>query len=179
MPSEAAHIGFTPVTTEHYALLARWLNAPHVRQWWGDPDEELGYIRDMMEGRDTTRPFLIVVDGTPVGYIQYWFVGHHQNQEWVRDNPWLAELSSDTIGVDLSIGEPELLSKGIGSRALKLFVEQRLAEGHTSIIIDPDPDNPRAVRAYKKAGFSPVPHLEGRTGDTLIMHYAPNANETP
>jgi len=35
------------------------------------------------------------------------------------------------------------------------------------------------VRAYMKAGFRPVPHLQGRTGDVLIMHYALNANETP
>ncbi len=179
MPSEADHIGFSPVTADHYSLLSRWLNEPHMRQWWGDADEELGFIRDMVEGRDSTRPFLILLDGAPVGYIQQWFIGHHQNEEWTRDHPWLAELPAETIGVDLSIGEPGLLSKGIGSRALKAFSEDRVAEGHATIIIDPDINNARAVRAYTKAGFSPVPHLAGRTGDTLIMQYDPNANETP
>ena len=68
---------------------ATWLAEPHMQEWWGDPDEELGYIRDMVEGRDTTRPFLIALDGGPVGYIQYWFIGHHQNEQWITDHPWL------------------------------------------------------------------------------------------
>ncbi len=51
-------------------------------------------------------------------------------------------------------------------------------EGHETIIIDPDPANTRAVRAYAKAGFRPVPHLEGRTQDTLIMQHHPEATPT-
>lgn len=164
-------IGFMPVTAEHYPLLRTWLSRPYMREWWGDPETELGYIRDMVEGRDTTRPFLIVAGGVPVGYIQYWFIGHHQNEVWVKDNPWLAELPSDAVGVDLSIGEPDKISRGMGSQALISFVAMLRAEGHRTIIIDPDPDNRRAVRAYEKAGFRPVPALLGRTGDTLIMQH--------
>lgn len=177
MPIDAADIGFVAVTPDHYALLGRWLRSPHMRAWWGDPDEELGFIRDMVEGRDSTRPFLIAVDGRPVGYIQYWFVGHHQNETWIADNPWLAELAPETIGVDLSIGEARLLSRGIGSAALRVFARRLYDDGYATIIIDPDPANGRAVRAYEKAGFRPVPRLEGRTGDTLIMQFDPNANE--
>ena len=86
-----------------------------MREWWGEPETELGYIRDMIEGRDTTRPFIFSVDGEPVGYIQYWFIGDHQNATWIADHPWLAELPSDAVGVDLSIGDPGKLSQGIGS----------------------------------------------------------------
>jgi RimJ/RimL family protein N-acetyltransferase len=174
-----APIGFLPVTAEHYPLLRRWLEEPHMREWWGDPEQELGYIRDMVEGRDTTRPFLITLDGEPVGYIQYWFIGHHQNETWIRDHPWLSELPSDTIGVDLSLGEAERLSQGIGSAALAAFVGRLRAKGYDRIIIDPDPANRRAVRAYMKAGFRPVPHLQGRTGDVLIMQHDPLSNGTP
>lgn len=148
-----------------------------MQAWWGDPETEFGHIRDMVEGRDTTRPFLIVLDGTPVGYIQYWHVDHYQNEEWIRDNPWLGELPAGTIGVDLSIGEPDLLSKGIGSAALAEFAATLLAEGHETIIIDPDPANLRAVRAYMKAGFRPIPGLEGRTEGVLIMQFQPDADE--
>jgi aminoglycoside 6'-N-acetyltransferase len=178
MPIEPARIGFAPVEPKHYPLLRTWLNAPHMLEWWGDPEEEFGFIRDMVEGRDTTRPFLILLDGEPAGYIQYWFLGHHQNEDWTKDNPWLLELPSATVGVDLSIGDPERLSKGIGSAALKAFVALLRGFGHETIIIDPDPANVRAVRAYAKAGFRPVPELEGRTGeDVLIMQFDPKANE--
>ena len=110
MRNEPPEIAFVPVTAELYGLLDGWLRRPHLREWWGDPDEELGFIRDMVEGRDTTLPFLITLGGEPVGYIQCWFIGHHQNETWIRDNPWLAALPPKPVGVDLS----ELL-KGGGS----------------------------------------------------------------
>lgn len=170
-------IAFVPVGHDHLPLLERWLRAPHMREWWGDPDIELGYIRDMLEGRDTTRPFIFFVDGQPVGYIQYWFIGHHQNETWIADHPWLAELPSTAIGVDLSIGEPKLLSQGIGSIVLKTFVDTLVADGHETIIIDPDPANARAIKAYRNAGFRPIPHLIGKTGDCIIMKYQAKATD--
>jgi RimJ/RimL family protein N-acetyltransferase len=179
MPPDSTRISFVPVAAEHYPLLQEWLAAPHMREWWGDPEEELGFIRDMVEGRDTTRPFMIVLDGAPVGYIQYWFLGHHQNEQWTKDHPWLLELPSETVGIDLSIGDPAKLSQGIGSTALTAFVAVLRELGHQTIVIDPDPANVRAVRAYEKAGFAPIAELEGRTGDdVLIMQHHLKANET-
>lgn len=177
MPASAQEIGFLAVTPDHYPLLAEWLRAPHMQEWWGDPDEELGFIRDMVEGRDTTQPFLFTLDGVPIGYIQAWFIGHHQNEMWIDDHPWLAELPAETVGVDLSIGEESLLSRGIGSAALSAFTRGLYEDGHKTIIIDPDPANLRAVRAYEKAGFRPLDDLPGCPDDTLIMQYDPNANE--
>ena len=83
----------------------------------------------MIEGRDTTRPFIFSVDGEAVGYIQYWFIGDHQNATWIADHPWLAELPSDAVGVDLSIGDPGRLSQGIGSAALRDFSERLVGKG--------------------------------------------------
>lgn len=172
MPSEAPAISFRPVEASDLDLLARWMDMPHWREWWGDPAEELGHIRDMVEGRDTTRPFLFLVDGEPAGYIQYWFIGHHQNEEWVRDNPWLMDLPADAIGVDLSIGEAANLSRGLGSAALTAFAARLRGEGFRTIVIDPDPKNARAVRAYEKAGFRPIPELDRhRREGVLLMRF--------
>ena len=162
-------ISFEPVVHAHLPLLRRWLDYPHWRQWWGDPQEELSYIVEMIEGRDATRPFLFHVDGEPVGYIQYWFVGHHHNEQWTKDHPWLLELPAAAVGVDLSIGEPQLLAQGIGSAVLKAFVARLRREGYATIVIDPEPNNARAIRAYRKAGFAPIPHLQGRTDGVLLM----------
>jgi len=162
-------ITFVPVQPEHYRLLRSWLEAPHMREWWGDPATELGYIRDMVDGRDTTRPFLIALDDAPVGYIQYWHIGHHQNEQWVKDHPWLMEFPSDTIGVDLSIGQADKLSQGIGSAALAAFVSMLRDQGFANIIIDPDPANLRAVRAYEKAGFRKAMLAQAHDGPVLLM----------
>jgi aminoglycoside 6'-N-acetyltransferase len=179
MRGEAAAICFRPVGPADYPLLRRWLSAPHLSEWWGDPDEELGHIRDMVEGRDTTRPFIIEVDGAPVGYIQAWFVGDHQNATWIAENPWLADLPADAVGVDLSLGDAASLSRGIGSAALAAFVRRLRAGGRATIVIDPDPANLRAVRAYARAGFRPIPHLEGRTPGVLLMQHHPEAIVPP
>lgn len=167
----ASSYQFRPMTAADLPLMRRWLEMPHMTEWWGEPDEELGYIRDMIDGWDTTRPFIFSVDDEPVGYIQYWFVRHHQNAAWITDHPWLAELPSDAVGVDLSIGDSDKLGRGLGSAALRALAGGLIQQGHRTIVIDPDPANTRAVRAYEKAGFSPIPRLLGRTGDTLIMQY--------
>jgi RimJ/RimL family protein N-acetyltransferase len=168
---------FQPMSAADLPLMRRWLERPHMREWWGEPETELGYIRDMIEGRDTTRPFIFSADREPIGYIQYWFVGDHQNAAWIGDHPWLAELPSDAVGVDLSIGDPRKLSQGIGSAVLRAFTERLVEKGHRTIVIDPDPANRRAVRAYAKAGYRAIPQLLGRSGDTLIMQYELKGND--
>lgn len=166
-------ISFEPVTRDRLPLLKDWLEAPHMREWWGEPEEELGFIEDMVEGRDTSQPFIFKLDGEPTGYIQYWFLGHHQNEKWLKDNPWLAAFPPEAIGVDLLIGKETMLSKGVGSATLRQFTSGLAEEGYETIIIDPDTGNGRAIRAYEKAGYRPVPELKGKTGDTLIMKYHP------
>ena len=168
----AETIAFAPVTLADLPMLGEWMARPHWRDWWGEPQTELGYVRDMVEGLDTTcRPFIFALDGEPAGYIQVWQVGPHQIPEWADDNPWLMELPADAVGVDLSLADGARLSQGIGSAVLRRFIAMLREEGHGAIIIDPDPENGRAVAAYAKAGFRPVPHLEGRTPGVLIMQF--------
>jgi hypothetical protein len=149
-----------------------------MREWWGDPNEELGFIRDMVEGRDTTRPFLIVFEGEPVGYIQYWFVGHHQNAQWTEGQSLAAGTAvrdHRRRSFDRPPGQAFAGHRLGGARFLR---RDAARPGPPTIVIDPDPNNARAVRAYAKAGFRPVPQLEGRTGDVLIMQHDPNASRT-
>lgn len=164
---------FRPVRENDLAMIGRWMREPHWRQWWGEPETELGYIRDMLEGRDTTRPFLFTVNDEPRGYIQYWFIRDARVEPWVSHAPWVMELPDDAIGVDLSIGPAQWLGRGLGSRALWKFARQLNAAGHATIIIDPDIANTRAIAAYTKAGFDILADFQGRTGDTLLMQYRP------
>ena len=46
-----------------------------------------------------------------------------------------------------------MIERGHGSAFIRGFVDERLASGAPRIVTDPDPSNPRAVRAYEKAGF--------------------------
>ena len=173
-----AEFTFAPVTVDDLPRLRAWMDGPHWREWWGDPDEEIGDIREMVEGRDSTRPFLFSQGGEPLGYIQWWSVADAR-EEWRAVAPWVDWLPDDAIGVDLSIGPEALLSHGIGSAALAAFVAMLRADGHADIYIDPDPANGRAVRAYEKAGFRAIPDYIGRTGDCLLMRHDPAAPLQP
>ena len=148
MTAPPAHdIAFRPVAADDLPMLADWLARPHWQEWWGDPETELGYIRDMIEGRDAScRPYIFSMDGEPAGYIQVWEIGLHQTPEWAADHPWLMELPSDAVGVDLSLASEANLSRGTGSAVLRRFVGTLLAEGRRTIVIDPDPANGRARR---------------------------------
>lgn len=162
-------ITFRSVSIDDLPMLHEWLQRPHWREWWGDPQEELAHIRDMVEGRDSTKPFIFRLDGKDKGYIQVWYIKDQQGTEFARDYPWLEELPADAVGVDLSIAAPEDLSKGLGTMVLQAFVRKLRQDGYQRIVIDPDPANLRAVRAYRKAGFQEIEALLGRTGDSLLM----------
>ncbi len=172
----SCEICFRPVERADFATLGTWLRAPHNVQWWGDPASELSLIVDMVEGRDTTKPYVFAMDGRPLGYIQVWFIGDHQTPEWLAKAPWLGLLAPQTVGVDLMIGDAENIGRGFGVRVLRAFTERLWDEGHREIIIDPDPANLRALRAYDRAGFRPVPALIGQTDDCLIMKYDPETH---
>ena len=175
MQKTEALISFRPVVAADLPMLRSWMVQDHWREWWGEVETELGYIVDMIEGRDTTRPFIFQVDGEDIGYIQYWTIGDNLFEPWLSQAPWMTELPADAIGVDLSIGENDGISKGVGSAALRAFTENLLSEGFETIIIDPDCRNKRAVRAYEKAGYRKIESLIGKTDDTLLMQFDANS----
>ena len=162
---------FRPVAESDLAMIADWIGRPHWQDWWGDVAEEVRLIRDMVEGRDSTRPFLFSIDGETAGYIQVWVVADQRVEPWLTEAPWLRDLPDDAVGVDLSIADADRLGQGIGPAVLLAFVGRLRAAGHKTIVIDPDPANLHAVRAYEKAGFRPIPHLIGKTGDYLLMQH--------
>ncbi|MEN0001101.1 MAG: GNAT family N-acetyltransferase [Pseudomonadota bacterium] len=165
---------FQPVTHQDLQLLRAWMETPHWQEWWGEVDTEIGYIKDMIEGRDSTRPFVFVIDDVPTGYIQYWFLRDAKQPPWSSQSPWVLDFDDETIGVDLGIGEAAHLSIGIGSRVLRAFVAQRVKEGFTKIIIDPDIENKRAIHAYEKAGFVRIREADEQDGSVLLMQWKGN-----
>ncbi len=171
-------ITFRPATLEDLTLLEAWMQEPHWRKWWGAADKEIGYIRDMLDRKDSTRPFIFQEDGMDKGYIQVWKIEDVRGTEWEEKEPWVGMVPVEAVGVDLSIGREVDLEKGIGTRALKAFVAKLYAEGCRSIVIDPAPENARAIRAYHKAGFEEIAELLGKTGDSLIMKHKNTEGDT-
>lgn len=148
---------FRAVEDDDLPLIGRWLAEPHVAKWWGDRDEELAAIRDHIDSI-SVEPLIVELNGKPIAYLQS-YDPHLEDDHPYQDQPY------GTIGIDLSIGPPELIGRGHGQAIIRQFVEELFEEGAPRVIIDPDPANAAAIRAYEKAGFVAF--------DTRISVYGP------
>lgn len=152
---------FRPMAADHLPMIRRWLCAPHVAQWWGDPDTQFGLISE-----DLTQPamdqFVVVNDGRPFAYLQC-----YDPSAWPEGN--LGVQPAGTRGIDQFIGEPDMIERGHGSAFIRPFADGLLAAGTPRIVTDPDPHNVRAIRAYEKAGLRKDRIVDTPDGPALLM----------
>ncbi|CAN7294556.1 GNAT family N-acetyltransferase [Devosia sp. LjRoot16] len=161
-PSDAQfQYGFRPVTRADLPLLGRWLAEPHVRKWWAEPAKALQSIESHIDSI-SVEPFIVELDGKPIGYIQS-YDPHLEDAHPYQDQP------TGTLGIDQFIGEAALIGKGHGTRLIEAFVEQLFEEGAIRVIIDPDPANAAAIRAYEKAGFERFDTRHSKYGPALML----------
>jgi aminoglycoside 6'-N-acetyltransferase len=142
-------------------MLAGWLAEPHVARWWGDPAEGLAEMRAAMTD-PATRPMIVELQGEPIAYLQE-YDPHMEDGHPYQDQP------RGTLGLDLTIGRLEYVGLGHGSAILKQYAEDRLTAGVKRLIIDPDLENARAIRAYEKAGFVALDRRTTIYGPALMM----------
>ena len=73
-------------------------------------------------------------------------------------------------GMDLYIGEPDLVGSGHGSALVSQHVDHLFSQGIRAVGIDPHPDNAAAQRAFQKVGFIVVSGpVETRWGRAILM----------
>ena len=162
MPRDAApRYDFRSVTVDDLPMLARWLAEPHLAEWWGDPGESVAEIREAMDSVET-EPLIVELGGRPIAYIQS-YDPHLEDGHPYQDQPY------GTLGIDVSIGDPALVGVGHGSAIIRQFVDTLFAEGTPRVVIDPDPANIRAIRAYEKAGFRAFDTRTSVYGPALMM----------
>jgi aminoglycoside 6'-N-acetyltransferase len=160
-PEQGVLYDFRPVTEKDLPMIAGWLAEPHVSQWWDDPVTEIAGIHDHIDSI-SVEPLIVELDGKPIAYLQ-------SHDPHLEDGHPYSDQPFGTLGIDLSIGRPELVGIGHGSAIVRQFVEQLFEEGVPRVIIDPDPANGRAVRAYEKAGFRPIDRRQSEYGDVVLM----------
>jgi aminoglycoside 6'-N-acetyltransferase len=153
---------FRELTRRDLPMVRSWLEQPHWREWWGEaPDEDLAEIEAHIDSI-SVEPFIIEMDGKPIGYLQT-YDPHLEDGHPYADQPF------GTLGIDLSIGEAALIHKGHGSRALDAFADLMFCEGVPRLMIDPDPANAAAIRAYGKAGFVEFDRRVSEYGPAVMM----------
>ena len=116
------------------------------------PDAVIADYREAIEGRDPTYHHIAAIDGRRAGMFQHYRIG---------DSPDYAEalaLREDAVGVDLFIGEPDLVGRGHGPVMLRQYLRDVALPFHRIdvCVIGPSVKNRAAIRAYEKAGFRPL-----------------------
>lgn len=128
-----------------------------MRRWWADPpretypDDELEKYRARVRGDDRlTEIFFIRMRARPIGFIQSYRIDDHDEYGQAL------ALEASAAGIDLFIGEPELIGKGLGPAAIRAFLRDVVFARYdvAECVIGPSVKNTSAIRAYEKAGFA-------------------------
>jgi aminoglycoside 6'-N-acetyltransferase len=164
-------IGFRPLTAGDLGLVDDWLHREHVAQWWRPDENSIAEYVDAIEGRDPTDHYVILLDARPIGMIQTYLVADHP--EWEE----ILHVGEGVAGVDLFIGEQELIGGGLGPEILRAFVRDVVfARPAThACVAGVEPGNTRSLRAFEKAGFVPgaVYEEEGRPHRLMRLEREP------
>jgi aminoglycoside 6'-N-acetyltransferase len=161
MSETLTRYAFRPMTHADLPLMAAWLAEPQFARWWGDPAAELRDVESNLAS-DTVRPLVIVIDDEPAGYLQSYDI-HAETGHPYQDQP------PGTIGIDLSIGKPELVGRGHGPRVMDALASELFAAGAPRVVVDPHPANVAAIRAFAKAGFRPLGERTSIYGPAIMM----------
>jgi len=157
----ASQYQFRPMTEADLPLVRGWLAKPHVREWWGDPREQLALVRDDFDD-PAMEQFIVATADRPFAYLQ-----SYDPSAWPEGG--LGEHPGGTRGIDQFIGEAHMVGRGHGSAFIRAFTEGLLSAGAPRVVTDPDPENGRAVRAYEKAGFQKARLVDTPDGVALLM----------
>lgn len=144
---------------EEYDRMVRWRNSPHVRMWWDPDDPPLTreaaieeYRSDIMPGSPSTA-CIVELGGQPIGFLQF-----YRWSSYASDAQEIGiDIDERSWGIDVFIGEPDQVGKGIGTRMVRLACDYLEAQDPaSSIALLTEVDNAVAIRCYEKAGFTKI-----------------------
>lgn len=156
-PDEQSIYDFRSMAAADLALVRDWHRAPHVREWWDDEELTLASEDEPAMGQ-----YIVACNGRPFAYLQCYLQSAYPTNG-------LGVHPAGTRGIDLFIGEPDMVGCGHGSALARAFVDRLLEGGTPRVLSDPHHANARAIRAYVKAGFRADGEVNTPDGRVLVM----------
>ena len=148
----APELGFRRLRRDDFGDLERWLSAPHVRVWWGDPLDAAGVEKQFgpcVDGADPTMVFVTTLASRAIGMVQTYLLSDTPEYE-------AAVGVTGAAGMDLFIGEPDVLGVGLGKAIVRKFVDEIGWEAFPTVkryMAGPSARNIRSRRTFEAAGF--------------------------
>lgn len=160
---------FKPLQSNHFPLLLKWLEAPHVKAWW---DQNIEWTPELIEEKYGTytegykvengvrkpiHAYIVCVDNTDIGYIQFYNAHDFSRETSIA----LETLPNSLVALDIFIGDELFVGKGMGSVIMEKFLKEYIDPYYDVVFVDPDTANIQAIKAYKKAGFKEIQKTQG------------------
>jgi RimJ/RimL family protein N-acetyltransferase len=140
-----------PMTEGDFPDVVRWVNAPHIVQWWDEhrtPERVAAHYGPGIRGEDAVRHWIWEVNGRSVGFSQDYRIADHPEFALLCGHP-------DAIGFDYGIGEATFVDRGLGTKLLWVFLRDIVVpayDGTTELFAAPDHRNTRSLRVLEKLG---------------------------
>jgi aminoglycoside 6'-N-acetyltransferase len=157
-----SNVRLVDATQDDLGYVARWLCALHVSLWWGDAEDVYPELEASIAEPGHA---MIEVDGRKVGFV----VWAHPSREEL-DDAGLTDIPTEVVDLDMLIGEPDMLGKGIGWQTMRLAAERALSEnpGAPFVIGATSDKNSAALGAALNAGFD-VSRTFGEEDDRYVL----------
>jgi len=154
-PARAAApaIAFRRFDAADFQQVFLWLLRPHVARGYARPPgsftEFVAKYGARTRADNPVQAYVVTVDGADAGYIQTYSIAEFPE--------YAAQLGCDekAAGVDLFIGEPAFLHRGIGSQVLRRFVAEIVfgRNAASCCVAGPAEGELGSIRAFENAGF--------------------------
>ncbi len=169
-------ITFIPLNESHIPLMHRWLSDGEAFRWYGrQPATEEGIRQKYLitKPRTQTRCFIVRKDEDPIGYLQYYRISDHPAYRC------LVGAGPHDYGMDLFIGRDDRIGRGVGTRIVAAALRE-LIFAHADAercLVDPSPENKRAIRCYEKCGFQHVRTVVANDGEQEYVMVVEKRNQ--
>ena len=152
-------------------MLLAWFSQPHARRWWGPPEDDLAMVEADLDGGGFAM-WIAALDGVPFADVQ-------DCDPARAEEPYHAGAPPGARAMDLLIGPPSHLGRGLAGPLLRAFADHAAARGAAGLRLDPDAGNAPAVAAYRHAGFAETARHRERGAETVVMRLPPAPETRP
>lgn len=135
---------FRRLTDADLPMMRSWLQASHVRSWWGDPDRNLALMKQDMNNPAINMQ-VVQITGRPIAYL------HHHDVAAFR-MPQFADIAHGARAISTFVGDANYLSPGYAAGYISDCV-QSLRLKYTLMAAAPNSTDMRKIGIYLQAGF--------------------------